>query len=88
MQIYDELMNGTISYQVKEDGSETQITHPPTSKDLRAARAIMHLSHQVQVLTEYSSNLQNQYNLLLELFNAKVSEEAESLGQPTDLENS
>jgi hypothetical protein len=57
--IYDELMQGTPIFRVKDDGSETIEVKPPTSKEIRAARHIAALTNQLDGLSRANIQLTN-----------------------------
>lgn len=82
MQIIQELKTGTPIFKVLEDGTETVELKPPTSKELRAARALESLHHQLQGMARSLESLQRQLETVenyLKIYSVKE--------QPTVTEN-
>lgn len=67
--IYDELTAGSVKFIVAEDGTEQIERHPPTSKDLRAARALKSLVDQLNGLTQANQQLQSTNDSLFQELN-------------------
>lgn len=93
MQIIQELKQGTPRFQVKEDGSETVEYKPPTSKELRAARALEALIAQLEGLNRANQTLVQQLQqaeFAIRSFSQQVAElreNAEKLKSTTENKN-
>lgn len=73
MSIIDELMAGTVKFQVREDGAETTERRPPTALSIRAANTIKSISAQYEGLERAYNTLIKQHNELQKEFDEKRS---------------
>lgn len=71
MSIIDELLAGTMKFQVQEDGTETIERRPPTSLAIRAANAIRNIAAQYEGLERAHTTLLKQHNELQKELNEK-----------------
>lgn len=64
--LYEALTQGTATFKVQEDGTETVEHRPPTTLHLQAARHIKQLTDQLNQLSVAHTQLQQHYQQLLE----------------------
>lgn len=74
MQIFNELLQGTRTFHVSDDGTETFTDRPPTAKEMRTVRGIYHMHLQLEDLAKKYVELEQEHLGLIQYNNAVVSQ--------------
>lgn len=81
--LYEALTQGTQTFKVQEDGTETVEHRPPTTLHLHAARHIKQLTDQLNQLGGAHNQLQLMYQQLVDDYNRLLQNHEQNITSPT-----